>query len=154
MILPNDIREIVNEISGGEVKLIDALSDRGIAPLDFFQYLDANPEAKLLFTRAREVAAEMNLDELRGSFKDRRFMAKEELDVIKAKIALGTWFAEKLLPKQYGTKIEHNVNETINIRHIIEEANKRVESASIPTTARPVIEIEKIEKKDDPEDYL
>lgn len=140
-IVPFQIERISRAIASS-TKLKKALNDEGITPLEFFKHLDQNPEDKLLFERSRQIALEMLLDDSMDAYDGP--MDKTDLEIAKAKIAHRTWLAEKLIPTTYGTKITHDVNQTINIRHILEEANARVEA--INTTARPVLSLADIEK--------
>lgn len=123
MITPVQILRITKGIARGG-KLLPTLNGEGISPLEFFKHLDNVPEDRALFAKAREVAMEVNLDEAIDLIDSAE--TKFELEKAKAQLGVRTWFAEKLRPELYGTKIEHNVNQTINIVEILREANARV----------------------------
>lgn len=137
-IVPYQIERISREVASGK-KLRTAISEEGITPLEFFKHLDQNPEDKLLFERSRQIALEMLLDDSQGLLEN--IGDKMDLEVAKATIAHRTWLAEKLIPATYGAKITHDVNQTINITHILAEANNRVANA-IPATSRPVVALD------------
>lgn len=132
-LLPALVRQITKEVSKG-ARLSAVLSNYDVSPMEFFNYLEENPEDLAMFEKARRVAMEVVVDDLMEAYDN--VTDRFELERQKAIVAHRTWMAEKLIPKTYGTRIEHNVNQTINIRAILEQADKR--AGFVETTSRPV----------------
>jgi hypothetical protein len=122
-LLPVDVQEITERIAYGEPLLL-ILQEAGVSPQDFFKHLDKVPEDKLLFEQARRVAVEMLIDDTQRIYDNIR--SRGELEVARAKVGLRQWLAEKIIPATYGTKIQHDVSGTINIKAALGEANQRV----------------------------
>lgn len=125
-LVPHDVLIITERVACGE-KMLAVLKELGITPLRFFSHLNANPEDKLMFDEARKVAIEVLVDESSELFN--QINTKMDLDVAKEKVGLRKWMAEKLISGVYGTKIQHDVSGTINIRAAMGEAKGRLEDA-------------------------
>lgn len=125
MIIPQDFKSITIKLTQG-AKLFATLKEMHISPLAFFAYLNKNPEAKLEFEQARQIAVEQVLDESISGIdncRDELALKKQTL-----KVKTNQWLAEKIIPETYGTRIDVNVHKTIDIRAVLADARARVES--------------------------
>lgn len=128
MIIPQDFDIILKKISNkGNLRAI--LNAQGIAVIDFFKHLDKYPEDKIKFETARQIAMEQCVDSMLGLINS----ARDKFDLDKAALSISTtkWLAEKLIPKTYGQRVDVNVNKTIDIRGILEAADKLVDYSVI-----------------------
>lgn len=138
MIIPQDFDIILKRISNkGNLRAI--LNAQGIAVIDFFRYIDKYPEARQEFELARQIAMEQCVDSMLGLIDN----ARDKFDLDKASLSIATtkWLAEKLIPKTYGQRVDVNVNKTIDIKGILEAADKLVDY-SVIEVSKNVIKIE------------
>lgn len=119
-------------------KLKPALAALNITPFEFFKYLDDNPELKVRFDRARQVALELELEGLSETIRNVR--STLDFDKIKLQVGLSQWFAEKLIPKVYGSKVLHSHEHTINLVKVLEDAERRLQVPAIDTQCKRVPE--------------
>ena len=91
--------------------------------MEFFKYVESDPEHEIAFSAARRVKAEIDLERsILGIDK-----VSDELGFKKASLKVSTlkWLAEKIAHKTYGQKMTVEVNKTIDIRAVLEEARSR-----------------------------
>lgn len=123
MLIPIEFKAILLDLSNDN-KLFPTLKKRNIQPIFFFQYLKDNPDAKEEYDLVRQIAVHRELDSMRTKLE--KASGKLEFEKAKESLQLTRWEAEKLLPKDYGSRVDINVNKTIDIRAVLIEARKRI----------------------------
>lgn len=122
MVTKKDVDAITISVCRG-AKLFPTLKTLGISPLEFFKHLNEDPQAKAEFELARQIATEQMLESVHDGIDGIR----TELDLKKVgmKLKANQWLAEKLIPTVYGASVNINVNKTIDIRAVLEDARSR-----------------------------
>lgn len=123
MITPQDIYTVLKQLEKGQ-PFHPTLNLLGISPLSFIRFLEQSPELSQQYKVLRQLITEQDLMTAIAQIDG----CESELDLkkISLKIKSHQWLAEKLIPETYGPRVEVNVNKTINIVSVLEEARKRV----------------------------
>lgn len=105
-----------------------ALEKTGVKKYQLARYRRDNPLFENEYMRARELRADFQADEI-------VHIADTEPDaqVARNRIDARKWVASKMLPQQYGDRLDLNVNQTIDIGAALAEARARALPPSYPT---------------------
>lgn len=122
MITYKHLEHILKAISENKNFFV-TLNNYNISPVEFFQYLSKNPDDAMKFDQVRQIGTEKLLQDCLGAMRDApdRFQLDKAISMFKA----SQWFAEKIIPKTYGQRIEVNHNVSPDIKGILEEAEQR-----------------------------
>jgi hypothetical protein len=101
---PEVVEAICTRIANGEI-LKNIFADP-LMPCrkTFFNWRRAHPEAQAAYLLAKEVQVEAYVEET-IEIADEKVWNKEDATRNKLRVSARQWYAEKLVPKQYGTKI-------------------------------------------------
>jgi len=125
------VQEVIELVANG-LPLKTALEKAGLSSYRFTECLAADPAQDHIYARARAARAEVLASEVVD-------IADTEQDPQRARNRMDArkWYASKVLPKQYGDRIDVNVEGTIDLRAVMEKANARI--------LRPVCDQQSIE---------
>lgn len=114
------LHDAIDEWSTGARGLVDICKELGCSPPWMYQQIAENPALAEAHMRARQVRAEIDVDEMKS-------IADNEPDVNRAriKIDLRKWVASKYNAQLYGDRLDVNVNTTIDVRSALNEAKSR-----------------------------
>ena len=73
-----------------------------------------HPDFAAMYTRAREIRAELDIDEIKA-LSDNTGLSKEEIDKARLQIDTRKWAAAKRRPRVYGDKLDLNHSGGISI---------------------------------------
>lgn len=110
-----------------DVPLQDALRKYDIKTSSFFNYLAKHPEAKLLYdTHTTNLARKLALDCVD--------IADTDADPVRARVRIQArqWLAAKYAPKEYGERLDVNV-QTVDLTDALREARERRERVLHPS---------------------
>ena len=120
--------EIIERIAKGEA-VTDICQDDWLgSEVTFYRKLDADKDLFERYTRAREIQAHREADEIRKIADESR---NEDYNVAKLRIDARKWRASKLAPKHYGDKLDLAVTNT----PLSEEAIDAAITAKLATMA-------------------
>lgn len=114
-----------------ELPLEQALNKNGVKSSIFFNYLANNADAKRKYDVYTQcVARKLALETID--------IADEELDPARANVRIKArqWLASKYLPKEYGERIDVNV-QTVDLTDALREARERRERMLHPSFTEP-----------------
>lgn len=114
-----------------DIPLQDALAKYDIKTSSFFNYLAKHPEAKLLYdTHTQNLARKLALDCVA--------IADNDADPVRARVRIQArqWLAAKYAPKEYGERIDVNV-QTVDLTDALREARERRERVLHPSFTEP-----------------
>lgn len=119
--------EIIRRVASGE-SITHVLKDKGLHPMDFYNYKDAHPSRAEDYARA--LSARVDADAMRAME-----IADTEMDPQRARVRVDTikWFASKIKPQVYGERIDLNVNQTVDVGGALAEARARLVPSRYPT---------------------
>lgn len=103
-----------------DIPLEEALRKYDIKTSSFFNYLAKHPEAKLLYdTHTTNLARKLALDCVD--------IADTDADPVRARVRIQArqWLAAKYAPKEYGERLDVNV-QTVDLTDALREARERV----------------------------
>jgi hypothetical protein len=96
------------------------LQDVGLDDLRFYEIVETTPQLASDYARAKRVRAELIAQEIVD-------IADNEGDAQKARnrIQARQWYAAKILPREYGDRMDINVTQTIDIGSALQDARAR-----------------------------
>lgn len=110
-----------------DIPLQDALRKYDIKTSSFFNYLAKHPEAKLLYdVHTQNLARKLALDCVD--------IADTDADPVRARVRIQArqWLAAKYAPKEYGERLDVNV-QTVDLTDALREARERRERVLHPS---------------------
>lgn len=110
-----------------DAPLQNVLEKYSIKTYSFFNYLAKHPEAKILYdTHTQNIARKMALDSVH--------IADTDLDPVRARVRIQArqWLAAKYAPKEYGERLDVNV-QTVDLTDALREARERRERVLHPS---------------------
>ena len=113
------MRIISDILEGNQLKV--AVKNAGISLTSFNTWLSGDREAAVAYSRARELCADVLVDEAKE-------IADTEPDASKARnqIDIRKWIASKHHSRVYGDRVDVNVSQTIDISTTLQEAKARL----------------------------
>jgi hypothetical protein len=141
--------EVERLIANGST-LVESAKAIGVDPQTVTQWLLKYADFDTRITRARQVAAHIEVDDLKR-------IAETEPDVNRARLRCDVtrWIAGKRVPLVYGDRIDVNVSQTVNISESLRDALARKDSKLLPRRYpediqdAELIETKQIEHKQD-----
>lgn len=130
------VRRIIKEFSGGG-SLESILKINKIRSEDFLDTVFSSEIIMAEYSRAREIKAEIHV----GQIID---IADNDPDPNSARVRIDArkWYASKIVPKQYGDRVDVNHNHTIDIGQALSDARSR---AALISPLKQVDQVEPIE---------
>lgn len=127
MITPTHFAIILREIEKNK-NLFTILDSFHISPVEFVKHLAKHPDDADAFNMCRQISVERMLADCTDKLKNStdRFELDRAIAVFKA----SQWFAEKIIPKTYGAKLEVQHNVTVDIVGVLKRARSRLAIAS------------------------
>jgi hypothetical protein len=112
-------REVIREIARG-ANLGEYLADIGMTTIRFYELAETTPELSAAYARAKRARAELVAQEIVA-------IADSEQDAQRARnrIQARQWYASKILPREYGDRMDINVTQTIDIGSALQDARAR-----------------------------
>lgn len=109
------------------LSLSKSLEENGVDSRTFFDALNDDTKLAQLYLRARQVRAELLVDEIIS-------IADTDSDAQRARnrIDVRKWYASKMQPQQYGDRIDMTITNTVDISLAISEAKARALSVLHP----------------------
>jgi hypothetical protein len=114
-------KAIIERVALGGL-LVDAAAAEGLSLTTFRKYLDRERELALSYARAKELRADLLVDEALA------IVDNPNLDAHRARnqYQFRQWMASKLNAKVYGDRLDLNVAQTISIKEALAAAHARV----------------------------
>lgn len=111
---------IIDRVLGGHT-LRDAVETEEITVRTFHRWLQGDREASLAYARAREILADLEVDEA-------KVLADSDGDPAKVRnqIDIRKWRATKHNARVYGDRVDLNVTQTIDVGATLQEARARL----------------------------
>lgn len=109
----------IRAVARGET-LKSFLLDVGMDDLRFYEIVETTPELESAYARAKRVRAELLAQEI-VTIVDTEQDAQRARNRMQAR----QWYAGKILPREYGDRMEVNVTQTIDIGTALQDARAR-----------------------------
>jgi hypothetical protein len=112
-------KHAITAVFNGEL-LQNYLKDVGLSGEKFYAVLDSTPELSTAYARAKRARAEMLANEI-------VHIADTEPDANRARNRMQArqWYAGKIMPKEYGDRLDVNVTQTVDIGQALADARAR-----------------------------
>lgn len=131
--------EVIKTVADGG-NLFTHLQDIGLTNIRFYELVESIPVLTGAYARAKRARAELVAQDI-VEIAD----TEEDAQRARNRIQARQWYASKILPKEYGDRMDINVSQTIDIGSALAEARAR---AALPMCYQgEVIEAQVIESK-------
>lgn len=113
-------KRAITEVAGGG-NLFRYLKDIGLPNIRFYELVESIPVLSGEYARAKRARAEFVAQDI-VEIAD----TEEDAQRARNRIQARQWYASKILPKEYGDRMDINVSQTIDIGSALAEARARV----------------------------